>query len=121
MLERRIEVLIVPAEVAVVRDEPPVPYAFPVPDVVVQQDASRSSRSPGLLAFAAAALVLAVVVTGVLIADGLDWYIELPRAVYTSLNPLYAWFWLFAFMGFADVHLAFTNRFLKQTFFSIFF
>ena len=60
------------------------------------------------------ALVLAIVITGFLLPGSVTGRTySIPADLYFSLNGFTCWFWIIALMGFASVHLTFTNRLLK--------
>jgi len=60
------------------------------------------------------ALVLAIGATVVLLPGEITGRtISIPADLYFSLNAFTCWFWIVALMGFASVHLTFTNNFLK--------
>ena len=60
------------------------------------------------------ALVLAIVATVVLLPGSITGRtFSIPADLYYSLNAFTCWFWIVALMGFASVHLTFTNKSLK--------
>lgn len=60
------------------------------------------------------ALILAVGFTVLLLPSQITGRtVSLPADVYYSLNAFTCWFWIIALMGFASVHLTFTNGFLR--------